>query len=234
MSHVLYLFDIDGTLLLSGGAGARALNVVFERRYGLRGAMDSVCPGGKTDPLILVEIFANHFDRNPTEQEIDEILAEYIPCLHTALESSERFRLMPGVVEILDFLAGEDHVHLAVATGNTRSGARAKLEHARLWERFPQGGFGDDSADRAALVQTAIDRSRAHAGIDFASDRIVVVGDTPRDVSAARSCGVRVLTVATGTADRATLEAAEPDAVFDTLAELEAWHRAHMSAAATT
>ncbi|MCG8419255.1 MAG: haloacid dehalogenase-like hydrolase [Proteobacteria bacterium] len=223
-SEILYLFDIDGTLLLSGGAGAQALDQVLERRYGIRGAMASISPAGKTDLLILGEIFARHLDRAPEPGEVTTILAEYVPCLRATLAAATRFRLMPAVVEILDFLAGEPGVHLGVATGNSEGGARAKLEHAGLWHRFALGGYGDDVSDRAVLVERAIERGHRHIGRSIARERIVVIGDTLRDVRAARACGVRAVAVATGSVDRATLENSNADAVFDTLAELPAWH----------
>lgn len=225
---VLYLFDIDGTILLSGGAGSVALNRVFESQHGILGAMDDVDPAGKTDPLIVVEMFENKLDRQPTQAEIAGILDPYVAELNACLARSTRFRLMPKVVETLDFLAAEAHVHLSIATGNIRSAARAKLERADLWCRFTGGGFGDDASDRAKLVQCAIDRGRRDIGDALSNERIVVVGDTPRDVSAARACGVRVLAVATGSRGRASLEATGADAVFDTLAELPTWHTAHM------
>ena len=226
---ILYLFDVDGTLLLSGGAGAAALDLAFEARYGLREAMKGISPAGKTDPLIITEVFEKHWSRRPKISEIEDILAAYIPFLHDRLERAQRFRLMPAVLDTLDFLASQPEVHLGVATGNIESGARAKLQRAGLWRRFALGGYGDDSADRAALVAAAIARGRAHAGREIPEDRVVVVGDTPRDVRAAQACGVRAVAVATGSVDRSTLEQTGADEVFDTLAELPAWHNRELT-----
>ncbi len=223
---MLYLFDIDGTLLLSGGAGARALDHVFTHRYNISGAMRDIQPGGKTDPMILTEVFENFLGRRPSQAEIDDILAAYLPRLVASLAESENFRLMPAVHEALDFLGQQAGVLLALATGNIRAAAHAKLEHAQLAGHFITGGFGDDSADRSELVARAIERSEAHAARRIAREDIVVVGDTERDIHAARACGVRVIAVATGSASRERLLAEGPDAVFDTLAELPAWHRA--------
>lgn len=228
---MLYLFDIDGTLLLTGGAGAVALEQAFMTHYGVAGAMRGVSPGGKTDPLIIGEMFERSLGRAPSDDEIARVLAAYLPLLRQAVATSTAYRLMPSVHEALDFLAADDAVCLALATGNIRAAAQIKLDRAGLWERFAVGGFGCDSADRGLLVARAIERARSHTGAAHDRDQIVVVGDTPRDVHAARACGVRVLAVATGTASRAELSAAQPDAVFDTLAELPAWHaRQHRSA----
>jgi phosphoglycolate phosphatase-like HAD superfamily hydrolase len=216
---VLYLFDIDGTLLLSGGAGARALDGAFAARFGLAGAMDGVQLGGKTDPNIVEEVFLARLGRPPTAAESDEILDLYLPLLRAELAAASAFRLMPAVVEALDHLAGLPGVRIGLATGNIRAGAQAKLERAGLWNRFELGGFACDHRDRDRLVARAIERAGA-----VPPDQVIVVGDTPFDVAAARACGARVIAVATGSVGRDALAACEPDAVFDTLAELPAWH----------
>ena len=223
--RVLYLFDIDGTILLAGGAGSRALNRVFAERHGVPGAFEGIQPGGKTDPGIVGEMFANALGREPSREEVDEILTAYVPVVREEIARADRFRMMPAVVETLDFLAVQEGVLLGIATGNIRGSARAKLEHLGLWHRFAVGGYGDDCPDRPGLIERAIERACAHAGEEIPRSAIVVVGDTPRDVTAARACGVRAVAVATGPSDRAVLEASKPDALFDTLAELPDWHR---------
>ena len=222
---MLYLFDIDGTLLWSGGAGARALERVFARRFQVEGAMESVSCGGKTDEMIVAEMFRAGIDRDPSPSELRDLIAEYEAELPEELERSERFHLLPEVREVLAEVGGMVGRGLGIATGNTKNGARAKLERAGLWDRFFFGGYGCDSAVRSELVAAAIDRGRQAVGAEVGVAEIVVVGDTPRDVEAARACGVRVVAVATGHPSRTELEAAEPDAVIDTLAELGAWHR---------
>jgi phosphoglycolate phosphatase-like HAD superfamily hydrolase len=226
---MLYLFDIDGTILLTGGAGKRALDWVFAQRHGVQGAMNSIRAGGKTDPYIITEIFLAHLRREPTAAEIEEVLDAYIPRLRHELSTDAGFRLMPHVVEILSYLETRPEVSLALATGNVRAGAEAKLAHCDLWSRFPVGGFGCDAPVRAALVARAIERATAHTGRRFARREIVVVGDTPHDVSAARACGVRVVAVATGATSRAELERTGADLVLDTLAELPAWHEEQLA-----
>ncbi|MEM9488797.1 MAG: HAD hydrolase-like protein, partial [Myxococcota bacterium] len=211
---IVYLFDIDGTLLLTGGAGSEVLNRVFERRHNIRGAMDRVTASGKTDPIIIAEIFAYALNRQPTADESAAILDEYSAELGEALRRAPRFRLMPEVVSTLDFLAEQPAVTLGLATGNIRAAARAKVERAGLWQRFAFGGYGDDAADRSVLVLRAIERARAHLDHAISAQRIVVVGDTPRDVRAARACATQVIAVATGHYDRAQLEATGADAVF--------------------
>lgn len=226
---MLYLFDIDGTLLLTGGAGTRAINAVFARRYGADDVMRGIDPGGKTDPIILTEIFDNALGRPPSPTELQEFLDEYVPLLAIEIAASTNFRTMPHAHECLAFLRGQGGVTLGIATGNVKGAARAKLDHIRLWETFSVGGFGCDHPERGVLVARAIERARSHAGRHFAEREIVVVGDTIRDIAAARACGVRVLAVATGSTTRDELAAADPDAVFDSLEELPGWHAASSS-----
>jgi phosphoglycolate phosphatase-like HAD superfamily hydrolase len=221
---MLYLFDIDGTLLLSGGAGSRALDRVFAARHGVARSTAGIDPSGKTDPMIIREMFVAALGRPPTAEEIDALLADYVPELVAELAASAQFRLMPAVVEALDFVAGQAGVISGIATGNVRVAAEAKLRRAGLDGRFAVGGYGCDDADRGRLVARAIERGEAHAGRRLPRAEIVVVGDTPLDVAAARANGVRVVAVATGSSDRATLVATGADAVLDTLAELPAWH----------
>jgi phosphoglycolate phosphatase len=221
---MLYLFDIDGTLLLSGGAGSRALDRVFHARHGVAAVTAGIDFSGKTDPLIIGEMFAAGLGRAPTEAESAALLADYLPALAEELARSQRFRLMPAVVETLDFVAAQAGVVCGVATGNVRAAADAKLRRAGLADRFACGGYGCDHGERPRLVARAIERAEALAGRPIPRQTIVVVGDTPLDVAAARACGVRVVAVATGSVARPALEAAGADAVFDTLAELPAWH----------
>lgn len=225
---LLYLFDIDGTILLSGGAGARALDRAFAEAYRIEGAMDRIRPHGMTDPVIVAEIFETRLGRPAEPGEIDAVLDAYIPLLREEVAASTRFRLMPAVIEAIEFLAAQPGVAIGLATGNIQLAARVKLDRAALWERFGFGGFGCDAADRGHLVAKAIERGIAFAGRAFAPAQIVVVGDTVKDIDAARANHIRVVAVANGSvADHAELSARAPDAVFDTLADLPAWHSAN-------
>ncbi len=228
---MLYLFDIDGTILLSGGAGSRAINAIFRRRYDLDGAMDDVSAGGKTDPQIIREIFDTRMaGRDVDDAEVNDIIDEYVPLLRQELPLSDNFRMMPNIEQALSFLEDETESVLTIATGNVQGGARAKLEHVGMWERFITGGYGDDAVERWGIVATAIERGQQLSGRQYDKRDIVVVGDTPRDITAARQCGVTVVAVATGRPSKQQLVDCQPDAVFETLAELPAWHRQHVGA----
>ncbi len=213
MGPVLYLFDIDGTLLHAHGSGRAAFDAVMEAHHGVREASAGIRYGGKTDPALIDEIYRARLARSATAEERDAFLDAYVPRL-TALLARDGVAVLPGVVAALDYLATHD-VILGVATGNVRAGADAKLAAAGLRDRFALGGYGSDSHIRAELVAAAI----ARAGT---VREVVVVGDTIHDISAARACGATVCAVATGGDSPATL--AHADAVFATLAELPAWH----------
>lgn len=219
----MYLFDIDGTLLLSGGSGSIAINQLFEERYGAQGVMDSVVAGGKTDPMIFQECARNGLQRELTEDEVSVLIEAYLPMLASELQRASRFRLMPYVRECMAFVAGVQDL-VGIATGNVEGAAMAKLERAALRNHFHFGGYGSDSAIRPELVAAAMKRGRECAGRELPDEDFIVVGDTLHDITAARACGARVIAVATGSASKETLAEGKPDALFETLEELPAWH----------
>jgi phosphoglycolate phosphatase len=215
VAPVLYLFDIDGTLLHAHGSGRAAFDAVMAAHHGVRDASTGIRYGGKTDPALVDEIFRARLGRGATAAERETFLAAYVPRL-VALLAEAGVEVLPGVVETLAWLATQD-VILGVATGNLRAGADAKLAAAGLRDRFRLGGYGCDSHVRAELVAAAI----ARAG---EVREVVVVGDTIHDISAARACGATVCAVTTGGDSRESL--AHADVVFASLAELPAWHAA--------
>lgn len=224
-----YLFDIDGTLLRAGGAGARSLAAVILARYGVADAARGVNAAGRTDPSIVEEIFDKALGRRPEAGEVDAVIAAYLDELDRALAAATTsLRVLPGASDVLLHLAGCGDVSLAVATGNVRHGARIKLRHARLEAHFDldrTGGYGCDSAIRPELVARAVERAGARTG-----DTVVVVGDTVHDVSAARAVGALCVAVTTGSDRADVLAAAGADAVIDGLDALRAWHSARFAA----
>ncbi|HEY1558382.1 MAG TPA: HAD family hydrolase [Kofleriaceae bacterium] len=212
---IVYLFDIDGTLLHAHGSGRGAFDDVFAAHHGVAAASEGVRYGGKTDPALVDEIFAARLGRPPSAAERAAFLDAYVPRLRARLAASAA-RVIEGVAEALAFLATRTDVRLGVATGNIREGADAKLASAGLGRWFQFGGYGSDSALRAELVAHAI----ARAGVQ--PREVIVIGDTIHDIAAARACSATVCAVATGTdpADRL----GHADAVFTSLAELPAWH----------
>lgn len=217
MTRVLYLFDIDGTLLHAHGSGRGAFDATFAERHGVADASRGIRYGGKTDPAIFDEIFAARIGREPTDGERDAFLDAYVPKLR-ALLAEAGVEVIAGVTDALAFLQGK--AVLGVATGNIRAGADAKLEAAGLHGNFVLGGYGCDSKIRAELVAKAIERAGK-------VDEVIVVGDTIHDISAARACGATVVAVATGADPADAL--AHADAVFPDLRDLPAWHASRFS-----
>jgi phosphoglycolate phosphatase-like HAD superfamily hydrolase len=225
----LLLFDVDGTLVLTGGAGVRAMGRAFEDVFGVADGFRGVPMPGRMDPGILADGLRAH-DIVPRAGDVERFRERYFELLTEALRGTvptpaasgvpakRRFNgALPGVRPLLDALAGRDDVFLALLTGNYTRGARMKLEHFDLWRYFVCGAFGEDAAERHELVPIAVARAREAGCPDVAPHDVVVIGDTTRDVSCARDAGVRCLAVATGGDDIETLRAAGPDTVFPTL-----------------
>ena len=223
---ILYLFDIDGTLLHARRSGRKAFDAVFARHHGIAGACDGVMFGGKTDPALIDEIFVARLGRPATPHERAAFLDAYLPLLQAELTDGG-VEVLAGVVETLAWLAAQPGIVLGVATGNVQAGADAKLAIAGLGGHFALGGYGSDSHLRPALVAAAIERGRAHGPIDH----VVVVGDTVHDISAARACGAIACAVATGSDEAAALQHA--DVVLASMTELPAWHARTFTASGT-
>lgn len=211
---MLLLFDIDGTLVRTAGAGRHALNRAIEETHGIPDALNQVRLDGNTDPQILTEVFHQHLGRSPTEPEMAQIQAAYLRYLPGSLEArAAEYQVLPGVQECLDQVMGT--YNLGLCTGNIEAGARLKLQPGDLERHFPFGGFGSDGAERAHLVRCAIERGEAHAGRRFPPDQVVVIGDTERDVAAARTVGAWVVGVSVGCSDRDRLVRSQPDLLLE-------------------
>lgn len=214
----LLLFDIDGTLVLTGGAGARAMALAFESVCGVPDAFRDVHMAGRTDAWILTDAAAAH-GIPPDSPALGRFRDAYLHHLVMELEKpGARKGVLPGVRELLDVLADRDDVYLALLTGNYEAAARIKLEYFDLWRYFPCGAFGDDAPDRNGLLPKAVARIAACGGPSFSAADAVVVGDTPLDVACAAFSGARSIAVATGSHSVEELRAAGADAVFEDLA----------------
>jgi phosphoglycolate phosphatase-like HAD superfamily hydrolase len=221
----LVLFDIDGTLLLSMGAGRRAILAAL-----LEIGIDPLRPegvrfDGKTDPQIVTELLAGAGDPAPDDPaRVALVLDRYVACLERELgKPAHCTSLMPGVPELLDRIQGADGAVLGLLTGNVMRGAELKLRSARLDPgRFQVGAFGSDHADRNRLPAIARDRARRVFGRGLTGEEIVIVGDTPADVVCGAGIGARAIGVATGAYSVENLEAAGAYAAFPDLNSAEA------------
>ena len=217
---MLVLFDIDGTLILSGRAGIRGMNRSFEQLFDVSGALDDVVLAGRTDRAIVTEALTRA--GQPVDDDaIARVRERYLDDLRHALEDKtvSSAGVLPGVTELLDELEREN-VAVGLLTGNFEEAAAIKLGHYGLWDRFAFGAFGDRHVDRRALVKVAVDAAiEAGHGI-FEADRIVVIGDTPLDVDCAHAYGARAIAVATGPISHEALAATGPAMTVHSLAEL--------------
>jgi len=239
----LLLFDVDGTLVLTGGAAVRAMNDAFYEVFGVQGAFEHVPMPGRTDGAILADAFTRAVRQaqlvadalsasgmRPVDGAIARYKAAYLRLfaeeihkpvpVDPARPTRHRFKgVLPGVREVLDALDCRPDVFLGLLTGNYEHGARIKLEYFDLWRYFRCGAYGDDSLDRHALVPIAVARSR-QAGCPPVEPRdVVIIGDTPLDVACARESGVSCVAVATGGYGADTLRAAGADVVLESLAD---------------
>jgi phosphoglycolate phosphatase len=231
MMRKLILFDIDGTLVLTGGAGIRAMNRACEELVGHPHGLEGIPVAGRTDRIILSDV-VTRAGHTLDDGLLDRLRERYVSNLREEIERPGRVQsfeslgarggvkaVMPGIRELLDTLEQRDDVFLALLTGNFEAGARIKLEHFDLWRYFQCGAYGDDAADRNALVPFALERARACGLPDLPPAHIIVVGDTPHDVACARVVGATPVGVATGGFTSDQLRESGADIVFENLAD---------------
>jgi phosphoglycolate phosphatase len=215
----LILFDIDGTLLDTGGAGARSWTWAFEHAFDRPGVdIGKYSSAGMTDPVVARKTFSEALGREPSGEELARLMAAYLSVLPDYVTASEGYRVLPGVERLLPRLH-DSGVLLGVTTGALEAGAHAKLGRARLNHFFLVGGYGSDSEDRVELTLTAVKRGERLLGKSLDPCEIAVVGDTPLDISAAQGAGVVSIGVATGKYDLDELRAASPDHALKDLTE---------------
>jgi len=224
----LVLFDIDGTLLLSDGAGRRAIHRALREVFGAIGPADYHFDG-KTDPQIVRELMrlAGHGDAH-IDAQMDRLLERYVECLHEELSSPAHTPYtLPGVPELLDAREAESNLILGLLTGNLEKGAIAKLESVGLDpKRFRVGAYGSDHEHRPELPAIARERTERQLGIDVRGNAIVVIGDTPADLTCGKSLGASAIGVATGRYSVDELAKHGPLAVFGDLSDTDAVTRA--------
>ena len=226
----LVLFDIDGTLLSAGGAGARAVYAAMREVYGGTGATVGYSLGGRTDPQIVRELLMPAgYSEEEVEAGLEALWEKYLRNLRVELEKT-RIHPLPGVPALLDRLeASGDPTVLGLLTGNVEEGARLKVDAAGLgFGRFRVGAYGSDHWQRPELPAVAARRAREKTGLDFEGKEIVIIGDTPFDISCGAHLGVRTIATATGTHGAADLARHGPDYLFEDLTDLDAVWRAIM------
>jgi len=218
----LLLFDIDGTLMLSGGAGRDALHRSFKELFDVDDATAGIRLHGQTDPQIFADILkARNLDPDPTGEAFHAVRERYIRYLAQGIQDAPA-ELMPGIPVLLDLLSQTAGFYLSLVTGNIEEGARTKLSRFDLNRYFDTGGYGSDSAERRDLVPIAIDRVRKTTGQEFEKFRVVVIGDTEKDIDCGKFNGVKTVAVATGGTTYEHLESTQPDSLFRNFSDSDA------------
>jgi phosphoglycolate phosphatase-like HAD superfamily hydrolase len=211
----LLLFDIDGTLVDTGGKGMAALRKTALEVFGGDGPPLDLA--GSTDLGILENLYV-HFQIDASDEQTHRFFEAYHRHLETSLESNlSEGRVLDGVIELLEELAHTEHAQLALLTGNTSLGAEIKLRHYGLDRHFKFGAYGSDRADRNLLGHIALERAFAFTGRKYDAEHTLIIGDTPKDIACARAIGARCLAVATGQFSAGQLEEAGADWVLGSL-----------------
>ncbi len=212
------LFDIDGTLIDSGGAGARSWKLAFDDLYGIPADIGMFSDAGMTDPEVGRLTFAHVIGHEPTSAELARVMAKRLEHLRHTIAESEGYRVLDGVAELLPRLTAEGYL-LGLTTGGVEAAAHIKLERGGLNHFFSFGGYGSDSTDRTQLTRRAIERGGQVLGGSLDPRRALVVGDTPLDVSAAQAAGAVAVAVATGHFDLEQLRETGAEHVLGSLGE---------------
>jgi phosphoglycolate phosphatase len=214
----LVLFDIDGTLIDTGGAGARSWAWAFERQFGRQVDIAEHSTAGMTDPAIARVTFTEAMDREPTTEELTRLMSSYQAVLPDFVASSSSYRVLEGVEELLERLTGAG-ILLGLTTGGLEAAAHAKLGRGQLNHFFLVGGYGSDSEDRAQLTRAAVTRGERMLDGLVDLEEVFVVGDTPLDIAAAEGVGAVSVGVASGRYGVEELSAAGADYVLASLAD---------------
>jgi len=214
----LLLFDVDGTLILTGGAGVRAMSLAFHELFGRENGLIGVEVAGRIDMAILRAALDKHgIDASDFSRIVERFREAYVRHLAHTLAEAEGGRVLPGVRELLTALHSRPDVRLSLATGNFRRGAELKLTHYRLWHFFDGGVFGEEVEERADLVALAKRRLSADS-----QSAVYVFGDTVHDIEAARANNAIAVAVASGFTGEDALRAASPDFLFPDLSDWRA------------
>ena len=225
LQPTIALFDLDGTLVDTGGAGRRAMERALEDQIGARRCCDFSF-NGLTDRAIVRQALING-EATASDEALEAVIARYLELLAGEVKGSTRYRVLPGVHELLERLGACTNVALGLGTGNVQRGAEVKLERGGLGHHFAFGGFGCDAEDRAELLRVGWDRGAERLGQPAAACRVVVIGDTVRDVAAALAIGAECLAVGTGGVEADVLREAGATAVVATLSDAASFGLLH-------
>ncbi len=208
----LILWDIDGTLIVSGRAGIFALAKAFQKMYGREPDFAKLDVSGRTDKWIAQQVLEQQ-GLPASAENIQAYLEAYLESLQGELHARPG-RVLPGILELLEKFRQHPGIAQGLLTGNLQRGARIKLEHYRVWHYFEFGAFGDDSPLRNELGPHAVRRAKERHAVEFEPANTFVIGDTPHDIECGKAIGAKTIGVATGSFSLAELQEHQPTAVF--------------------
>jgi phosphoglycolate phosphatase len=217
-AYRVLLFDIDGTLVATGGAGAAAWKRAFQELYGIPADIGQFTDAGMPDPDVGARTFEAVLHRAPTPHELAQLIQRRLEYMPETVAESTGYKVLPGVPERLRQLSRDGHL-LGLITGNIDGAAHIKLQRGDLNRWFTFGAYAGAGMDRPAIVREAVSRALAIVGRDVPMADIYVIGDTPLDIEAAHAVGCTAVAVATGHYDSAALRAAGADHVLESLEE---------------
>jgi phosphoglycolate phosphatase len=212
------LFDIDGTLISTGGAGAASWRLAFEELYDIPADIGKFSDAGMTDPEVGRKTFEAVLERRPSSEEFTRLMERRLHYLHQTVEESNGYRVLPGADELLSELISKGYL-VGLVTGNVEAAAHVKLHRANLNRFFSFGGYGSDSPDRGELTRIALKRATVVYGEEISKDQAISVGDTPLDVEGAHAAGIRCVGVGSNKFDADQLRAAGADYAISALTE---------------
>jgi phosphoglycolate phosphatase len=216
--HFALLFDIDGTLLITGGAGAASWRLAFDELYGIPADIGQFTDTGMTDPDVGRKTFQAVLGRDPERKEFTRLMERRLHYLHQTVEESEDYKVLPGVADLLPRLIAEGYL-LGLVTGNVEAAAHVKLHRAGLNRFFSFGGYGSDSAERGEITRIALRRASLVYGEPVSPAQALAFGDTPRDVEGAHAAGIACVGVGSHHFSVEELRAAGADYAIGSLAE---------------
>lgn len=220
MAHdrLAILFDIDGTLIDTGGAGAASWRLAFDELYGIPADIGQFTDAGMTDPEVGRRTFESVLDRKPERKEFTRLMERRLHYLHKTVEESKGYEVLPGVERLLSDLIDEGLL-LGLVTGNVEAAAHIKLHPAKLNRFFSYGGYGSDASDRGELTRTALGRASLVYGEQIEPRQAFTVGDTPLDVTGAHAAGIQCVGVGSHHYDADQLREAGADWAISSLEE---------------
>ncbi len=207
----LLLFDLDATLVRTGGIGMQAMNQAYEELMGWPNALNEISPAGRTDISIAHELSNKHRSHDMAPAELDNVFNRYLKLLEVKIKTAENYRVLPGIREFLEKSEAHPDYVLGLGTGNLERGSHIKLERGDLNRFFPFGGFGSDAVLRPDVLRIGIERGEAYLECAIPREQVVVIGDTHHDITAGKQLGTKTIGVATGPYSVEQLAEHEPD-----------------------